>query len=136
MVINTHRFLLKTLDDYDGVVGKALLTYRTCINEICTKPMCTIDKCLYCDNCYYNITLENGDVLSNSEADLSKINNYDKGIDDDDHEILFYDHVPLVDDLFGYLFDDNSQFRIVRKEDKVIVYDHVSSYKKMVKKNI
>ena len=48
MVINTHRFLLKTLDDYDGVVGKALLSYRTCINEICTKPMCTIDKCLYC----------------------------------------------------------------------------------------
>ncbi len=132
--LNTkYSFSSVSLPNYDGVVGKALLEYRTCINEVCSKPDCNILDCLYCGNCYYRITLENGDVLANSEVDLSTIDNYSKGFEDNDHEILFYDHVPEVDNLFSYLFDDNSQFRIVRTEDRTVMYDHTGTNKKLVK---
>ncbi len=133
MVINTHRFLLKTLDDYDGVVGKALLSYRTCINEICTKPMCTIDKCLYCDNCYYKITMENGESIFSADVDLNTLNNSTRGFEDDNHEILFYDYVPKTDDLFSYLFDENSEFKVLRLSDNMVMNDYVNRPKKLVK---
>ena len=34
----------------------------------------------------------------------------------DDYEILFYDFVPKIDDLFCYLFDEDSHFRLRLKK--------------------
>lgn len=127
------------IPDFNGVKGRAKLEYRTCVKSACSiydpYGLCTISNCLYCENCYYKITLENGEVLANTEVDLDTVDSYGKGSDVDDNEILFYDYVPEVDDLFSYLFDDDSKYRIIRKEDNVITYDHVYSTKKMIKGN-
>lgn len=127
------------LNSYDGVVGKATLEYRTGIKKLCVHydpfGLCNIIECLYCENCYYNITIENGEVLSNSNIELSAINDNYKEFEDDTHEILFYDYVPDINNLFNYLFSEESQFRIVRTRDKIVMNDHVKSQKKFVKKN-
>ena len=115
-----------------------MLEYRTGIKDYCAAydpfGLCNIMECLYCENCYYKITLENGESISNCDIDLNTLSN-NREFEDENHEILFYDYVPEVDDLFSYLFDDNSKYRIIRKEDNVITYDHVYSTKKMIKGN-
>ena len=117
------------LVNYDGVVGKALLQYRTGIKDHCAAydpfGMCNVMQCLYCENCYYKITLENGEAIANTNIDLETIDSYSRGFEDDDHEILFYDYVPKIDDLFSYLFDENSQYKVVRTSDNLIMNDYV-----------
>ena len=124
--------------DYDGVVGKDLLEYRTGIKNHCAfyDPfgLCNIMECLYCENCYYKITMESGESISNSDVDLNTLDNSSKGFEDDNHEILFYDYVPKIDDLFSYLFDEKSEFRILRTSDNMITNDYVKTKKKLVKK--
>lgn len=88
--------------NYEGVVGKALLEYRTGVNNHCASydpfGLCNIMECLYCDNCYYKITMENGEAISNTDVDFNTIIVNSRGFDDDNHEILFYDYVPEIDD--------------------------------------
>lgn len=124
--------------NYDGVVGKALFEHRTGINDYCAHydpfGLCRTMECLYCENCYYKITLENGEAISNTDKDLNSFDNKNRGFADDDHEILFYDYVPKIDDLFAYLFDEDSQFRMVRKSDNIVMVDKVKPSKKLVKK--
>jgi len=120
--------------NYDGVVGKALLEYRVGIHDCCAAydpfGLCNIMECLYCENCYYKITMENGESISNcGNIDLNTLNNNSRGFEDDDHEILFYDYVPKTDDLFSYLFDEESQFRIVRTSDHLVMNDYVKTKK-------
>ena len=123
--------------NYEGVVGKALLEYRDGINDHCASydPFghCNIMECLYCDNCYYKITMENGESITNTDVDLNTLNNYTRGFEDDNHEILFYDYVPKTDDLFSYLFDENSEFTVLRLSDNVVMNDYVNRPKKLVK---
>ena len=129
----------KVLNNYDGVLGKALLERRTGVNGSCNQydslGLCSIMDCLYCENCYYKITLDTGEAIANSNVELKEIDDKSRGLMDDDYEIFFYDFVPEVDDLFGYLFDDNSQFRMIRKCDSIVMVDNVQSRKKLLKKN-
>ena len=122
------------LKGYDGVVGRAFLEYRTCIKVPCAQKdpfgLCNVMECLYCNNCYYKITLENGEFITNTNVDLNTLNDDGRGIKDYNHVILFYDYIPNIDDLFWYLFDENSQFRIVRTKDSVITNDYVRQLKK------
>lgn len=124
--------------NYEGVVGKALLEYRVGINDHCASydpfGLCNIMECLYCDNCYYKITMENGESISNcGDIDLDTLSNNSRGFEDDDHEILFYDYVPKTDDLFSYLFDENSEFKVLRLSDNMVMNDYVNRPKKLVK---
>ena len=123
--------------NYEGVVGKALLEYRVGINDYCASydPFghCNIMECLYCDNCHYKITMENGESISNCDVDLNTLNNSTRGFEDDNHEILFYDYVPKIDDLFSYLFDENSKFKVLRLSDNMVMNDYVDRPKKLVK---
>ena len=123
--------------NYEGVVGKALLEYRVGINDHCASydPFghCNIMECLYCDNCYYKITMENGESIFSADVDLNTLNNSTRGFEDDNHEILFYDYVPKIDDLFSYLFDENSKFKVLRLSDNMVMNDYVNRPKKLVK---
>ncbi len=122
----------KTSYDYTGVVGKALLQYRTGVKDFCAS-FCNIMECLYCDNCYYKITMENGDAISNTNVDLSTLDDSSRGFEDDNHEILFYDYVPKIDDLFSYLFDENSKFKVLRLSDNMVTNDYTKKQNKLVK---
>lgn len=118
--------------NYDGIAGKALLEYRTGIQDHCSAydPFgeCNIMECLYCNNCYYKITMENGESISNcGDFDLSSLRSDSRGIEDYNHEILFYDYIPDIDDLFSYLFDEKSKFKILRTSDNIIMVDNVKS---------
>ena len=57
-----------------------------------------------------------------------------RGFEDDNHEILFYDYVPKIDDLFCYLFTDESRFRIVRTSDNYVMNDHAKLGRQFKKK--
>lgn len=128
----------KNIFDYTGVVGKAFLEYRVGVNDHCAAydpfGLCNIMQCLYCDNCYYKITMENGEAITNADDDLNSIIVNSRGFDDDCHEILFYDYVPKIEDLYGYLFDENSEFKILRTSDNRVMNDYVKSKKTMIKK--
>ena len=117
------------LKSYDGVVGKAKFERKMIEPCAYLDPFggCRISECLYCENCCYKITKGNGQAISNVGRKFNSIENNDDL--NDDHEILFYDYVPYIDDLFSYLFDDDSQYRIVRLTDNIVMSDHVSSVK-------
>jgi len=124
--------------DYTGVVGKALLEYRTGIKDSCTcydpLVLCNIMECLYCENCAYKITMENGEAIATTDIDLNTLDNSSRGFEDDDHEILFYDFIPETDDLFSYLFDENSEFRVLRTSDNIVMNDYVKDEHKLVRR--
>lgn len=127
--------------DYEGVVGKAILKHRTEINDYCASydpfGLCNILECLYCENAVYQIILENGEGIINSEKDLNLYpNDHSNGMIDDDHEILFYDYVPTADNLYSYLFSEDSKYKIIRKSDNVIMVDTTkkANVKKLVPK--
>ena len=127
----------KTSYDYTNVVGKALLQYRTGVKDFCASydpfGLCNIMECLYCDNCYYKITMENGELITNTDVDLNTLNNSTRGFEDDNHEILFYDYVPKIDNLFSYLFDENSEFKVLRLSDNMVMNDYTKKQNKLVK---
>lgn len=114
--------------DYTGVVGKARLIHRTEIVDSCASydplGLCNILECLYCENCAYSIELESGNGIIKSDK---KIEEYSKehpsGMTDEEHEILFYDKVPSEEELFQYLFEEESKYKIIRKNDNVIMVD-------------
>ncbi|MBQ6498251.1 MAG: hypothetical protein IJI58_06000 [Bacilli bacterium] len=101
------------LMDVNGidVKGKALLRYKK--NE-----SCDILECLYCENSAYEIILESGNGIKNGQED---INSYPF-----DHEILFYDIIPTEGELFSYLFDEHSRYKIIRKVDNAEIIDTTS----------
>lgn len=109
---------------YEGMVGKAKFERK--MIDPCVYydafGLCGISECLYCENCCYKITLENEEAISNIDKDLSQIENKDSL--NYDLEIIFYDYIPDIDDLFGYLFDDESHYKIVRTEDNVVMVNH------------
>lgn len=121
------------------VLGNAILIRRTEIKDLCSNydnyDVCNVIDCLYCDNCNYMIFLEEFKGIIKS---LKSLYYYPKehlnGIIDHDHEILFYDEVPSEEDLFNYLFDEDSRFKIVRKSDNKIIVDTTKNADVAVKK--
>lgn len=114
--------------DYEGVVGKATLVHRTEIVDSCASydpfGLCNILECLYCDNCAYIIELESGNGIFKSDKKIVEYpKEHSSGMTDDDHEILFYDRIPLEEELFQYLFDEESKYKIIRKKDNLIMVD-------------
>lgn len=124
--------------NYYGSVGKATLKHKSIALSPCANynklDLNNILECIYCGNCYYEIILENGDKISNFNDNFNIINDTDKLNTSIDYDIIFYDYVPKIDDLFAYLFDENSLYRIVRLSDKVIVNDYFRCNKILVKK--
>lgn len=121
--------------DYFGSVGSAIIEHRTGIKDCCAHydpfGMCSILDCLTCENCCYKITLENGEAIANSNTDLSTITESGTGFSDDDYAIYFYDQVPDIDNLFNYLFSDESKYRLVRTSDEEIMGDNVFKGKRL-----
>ena len=113
MVSHPKSGTLNDLMEVNGVEvkGKALLRYKT--NE-----PCNILECLYCEDSTYEIILESGNGIKNGQED---INSYPF-----DHEILFYDIIPTEGELFSYLFDEHSRYKIIRKVDNAEIIDTTS----------
>lgn len=127
----------KELENYDGVLGLAFLEHISGINSHCVTHakhrQCDIMNCLYCNNSYFKIALQNGDVIVSPGVELSKDIKEKVEADDYDYEILFYDFVPNVDELYSYLFSNNSSFRFVRTWDNIIIIDHKAPYKTLAR---
>lgn len=108
------------LIDVNGneVKSKALFRYKKGIHNDCSNKLCDILECLYCENSAYEIILESGNGIKNGQED---INSYPF-----DHEILFYDIIPTEGELFSYLFDEHSRYKIIRKVDNAEIIDTTS----------
>ena len=115
----------RVLLDREGALGEAILEHRTEKKGSCSEydslGFCNIMDCLYCENCDFKISYPNGDKLFTND-DLDCIS---KKFLDDDHVIIFYDRVPSVQELYSYLFDEKSQFKIVRLSDNYTMVDRV-----------
>ena len=59
--------------------------------------------------------LESGNGIKKGEMDIES--------DSYNHEMLFYDMVPTEEDLFLYLFDEESRYKIIRKIDNAEIID-------------
>ncbi len=105
---------------YDDAIGDALFEVKKESSYSCGDIL----SYLYCGKCYYKILY--------SEYEGIMFNNLDdeKNITLEQYEILFYDIVPEVDQIYSYLFDDQSSYRIVRFSDGQVVLDH-----KIIEKN-
>ena len=101
------------------VKGRALLRFRTGVLNDCLDcdklESCSIIDCLYCENSAYEIMLESGNGIKKGEMDIES--------DFYNHEMLFYDMVPTEEDLFLYLFDEESRYKIIRKIDNAEIVD-------------
>ena len=101
------------------VIGKAVLKLKMDMSNNCSNcnkiELCDILECLYCNNSSYVITLENGNGIKKNAIDIDS--NYHE------YEILFYDIIPTEMELFSYLFDDESRYKIIRKVDNTEVFD-------------
>ncbi len=101
---------------YDNVIGEAVLEIRKDLIYPCNKNCTDILDCLYCENCYFKITCDN--------ESIGTFNGITKAPSDDDFEILFYDYTPDIEDMYSYLFSDDSSYRIIKIKDSEIVLDH------------
>ena len=119
MVSHPNAGTLSDLMDVNGVEvkGKALLRYKT--NE-----PCNILECLYCEDSTYEIILESGNGIKNGQENIESSSF--------DHEILFYDIIPTEEELFSYLFDENSRYKIIRKIDNAEIIDTTSMIRPVV----
>lgn len=111
----------------DEAKGKALLRYRTGVLNDCFNydklESCNILECLYCENSVYEIMLESGNGIKKGERDIESYHNdHTKNIDNE-YEIWFYDIIPTEDELFSYLFDEESRYKIIRKVDNEEIVD-------------
>ena len=101
------------------VKGRALLRFRTGVLNDCLEcdklESCSIIDCLYCENSAYEIMLESGNGIKKGEMNIES--------DVYNHDMLFYDMVPTEEDLFLYLFDEESRYKIIRKTDNVEIVD-------------
>ena len=115
----------RVLLDREDALGEAILEHRTEKKGPCYEynsiGFCNIMDCLYCENCDFKISYPNGDKLFTND-DLDCIS---KKFLDEDHVIIFYDRVPSIHELYSYLFDANSQFKIVRLSDNYTMVDRV-----------
>lgn len=111
---------------YDDAVGDALLEIKRGLID----SYDDILSYLYCENCSYKISYsDNEGIYMNGITD--KTNNVSE-----QYEILFYDIVPEVDQLYSYLFSDNSSYRIVSFLDGQVVLDHTKNEKNKVLKRL
>jgi len=124
-----ENFAGKKLKSYEGVVGQAKIERKMIDPCVYYDPfgLCRVSECLYCENCCYKITKENGQAISNVGRKFNSVKNEDDL--NDDHAILFYDYVPYIDDLFSYIFDEDSRFRIVRLTDNIVMSDQTKIVK-------
>ena len=130
----TNNYDKKNTND---AVGRALLQYRTGIVDHCGAydpfGLCHTDECLYCENCIYRITLENGEALSNDTViEFDKLEKACIG-SGRTQEILFYDYVPKIEDLFNYLFDDNSHYTFKSASEEIIAKYYPKNEKVLLK---
>lgn len=89
----------------DEVIASAILRYN---KEIETSKVLSS---LYCDNSTYEIILENDKESTNEKPKRN------------DYEILFYDINPDENEVFSYLFDEDSRYKIIRKKDNKEIID-------------
>lgn len=120
MVSHPNAGTLSDLMEVNGVEvkGKALLRYKT--NE-----PCNILECLYCEDSTYEIILESGNGIKKGQENIDSYSF--------DHEILFYDIIPTEEELFSYLFDENSRYKIIRRTDNAEIIDTTSMIRPVVK---
>ena len=115
---------LNDLISINGIelLGKALLKLKTENLNDCSNcnnsELNDILECLYCINSSYEIILENGNGI--------KMNEIDKNSNYKEYDILFYDIIPNETELFSYLFDDESRYKIIRKIDNVELFNTTS----------
>ncbi len=115
----------RVLLDREDALGEVLLEHRTEKEGPCSTfdpfGSCNIMDCLYCPNSDFKISYPNGDRLF-TEDDIDSIS---KKYLDDDHVIIFYDRIPSIDELYAYLFDEESQFKIIRLSDNRVMVNRV-----------
>ena len=76
--------------------------------------LCTILDCMKCENCNYRIIMDNGEVIKDFSDDLES----------EKYLIEFFDDVKSRD-ILNYLYDNNSDYRITRECDGVVLrYSH------------
>lgn len=114
--------------DYTDVLGRAIIINRTEIKDKCSNyskfDSCNILDCLYCDNCNYMILLaEYNGIIKSLKSLYSYPKEHLNGLIDNDHELLFYDRIPQDNELYDYLFDQESKYIIIRKIDNEIIVD-------------
>ncbi len=129
ILTHPHSGTLKDLINVNGdeILGKALLRYKTETNDFSNYDgldSCNILEYLYCENSAYEIILESGDGIKIGEIDRESYPNDDRKVID--CEIQFYDVIPTVEELFAYLFDEESRYKIIRKKDNVELVDTTS----------
>lgn len=74
--------------------------------------LCTINDCLQCENSSYKIVFDNGICLKTNEFD-------DVQKDAEKYFLEFQDKIDK--DIFEYLVDGNSDYRITRVKDDVVL---------------
>ena len=81
--------------------------------------LCTIVDCLQCENSVYRIAFDNGVCLETIDFD-------DKENKSEKYLLEFKDEIKR--DIFEYLIDDNSDYRITRLSDNVVLRDTKEDY--------
>ena len=124
MVSHPNAGTLSDLMDVNSneIKARALFRYKQ-LND-CSNETCDILKCLYCENGAYEIILESGNGIKNGQEKIESSSF--------DHEILFYDIIPTEEELFSYLFDENSRYKIIRKIDNAEIIDTTSMIRPVV----
>ena len=94
--------------------------------------ICSVLDCLCCDNSYFKISFKNTEsiVFNGEEKSLDRFSL------DDTYEILFFDRVPNIEELYSYIYDDDSEYIIINKDTKLVVVDKLKKNKqyKLTKK--
>ncbi len=118
----------------DGRLGSALLEVTNGIKVPCAYydpfGLCKMIECLYCDNCQFKITYKNGDAI----ATFDNIVYLKRLVENTNYEIVFYDRIPSIDEVYSYMFDEESKYKIIRKEDNCVMVDKTYKPKEYVKK--
>lgn len=72
--------------------------------------LCTILDCLKCENCNYKIVMATGEIVKNFSDDLEA----------ERYLVEFFDDIKS-EDILSYLDDVNSDYRITRESDGVVL---------------
>ncbi len=101
-----------------GDVKMAVLEIKAGIGEKCALfdpfGLCIVIDCFQCENCAYRITFDNGKVVETQDFE-----NYPLTSKKDEYLLEFL--TPVGKDIYGYLTDDSSDYRITRVDDKVVL---------------
>lgn len=110
-----------------GVAQTAILEIKSQILNGCATydpiGLCTINDCFQCENCAYRMTFDNGVIVETDDFDKFSI---------ESERYLLEFLTPIGKDIYGYLTDDNSDYRITRLSDNVVLRltqeEHLAEY--------